>query len=142
MPDLPWTERQPLDPSARYVAMASRLPLRRHRAVPGFLRDTLRIRRQLAEAPGLVGYGLKADLVHKTFWTFSVWEDQAALNAFARTDPHRPIVRRLAAHMGQSRFATFAVDGDAVPKTWAEMTAPLNDADASAGGATRPAVAP
>lgn len=136
MPALPWSQRQPLDPSATYVAMASRLPLRRHRAVPGFLRDTLRIRRQLAEAPGLVGYGLKADLVRKTFWTFSVWEDQAALHAFARTDPHRQIVRRLAARMGKSGFATFTVAGDAVPTTWAEMTAPLADADGDAGSAT------
>lgn len=130
MPALPWTERQLLDPSARYVAMASRLPLRRFRAVPRFLRDTLRIRRQLTEAPGLVGYSLKADLVHKTFWTFSVWEDQAAIDAFARTDPHRQIVRRLAAHMGQTGFATFTVAGDSVPRTWAQMTAPLADADA------------
>ena len=127
MPALPWTERRPIDPSATYVAMASRLPLRRHRAVPGFLRDTLRIRRQLAGSPGLVGYGLKADLLRKTFWTFSVWEDQAAIDAFARTDPHREVVRRLATHMGPTRFATFAVAGDAVPTTWAEMTAPLAD---------------
>ena len=129
MPALPWIERQPLDPSARYVAMASRLPLRHHRAVPGFLRDTLRIRRQLAETPGLVGYGLKADVLRKTFWTFSVWEDQASIAAFARAEPHRQITRRLATRMGQSRFATFSVDGDAVPTTWAEMTAPLADED-------------
>lgn len=138
MPALPWTERQPLDPSGEYVAMASRLPLRRYRAVPGFLRDTLRIRRQLAESPGLVGYSLKADLLHKTFWTFSVWEDQASLHAFARADPHRQIVRRLAAHMGQTGFATFTVAGDAVPTTWAEMTTPLAEAD----GATEPATSP
>lgn len=127
MPALPWIQRQPLDPPTRYVAMASRLPLRRHRAVPGFLRDTLRIRRQLASAPGLVGYGLKADLLRKTFWTFSVWEDQAALEAFARSDPHRQIIERLAPRMGQSRFATLTVAGDAVPRSWDEMTAPLAD---------------
>lgn len=129
MPALPWIQRQPLDPATRYVAMASRLPLHRHRAVPGFLRDTLRIRRQLVTAPGLVGYGLKADLLDKTFWTFSVWEDQAALAAFARSDPHRQITQRLASRMGQTRFATFTVAGDAVPTTWDEMTAPLAEPD-------------
>ena len=122
---LPWIQRQPFDPATHYVAMASRLPLRRHRAVPGFLRDTLRIRRQLATAPGLVGYGLKANVLDKTFWTFSVWEDQAALEAFARSDPHRQITQRLAPLMGQTRFATFTVAGDAVPTTWDEMTASL-----------------
>ena len=129
MPALPWIQRQPLDPATTYVAMASRLPLRRHRAVPGFLRDTLRIRRQLATAPGLVGYGLKADLLAKTFWTFSVWEDQAALAAFARAEPHRQITQRLVPRMAPTRFATFTVAGDAVPTTWDDMTAPLADTD-------------
>lgn len=129
MPALPWIQRQPLDPATTYVAMASRLPLRRHRSVPGFLRDTLRIRRQLATAPGLIGYGLKADLLAKTFWTFSVWEDQAALEAFARSDPHRQIIQRLAPRMGPTRFATSTVAGDEVPTTWDEMTAPLADTD-------------
>lgn len=137
MPALPWTERQPLDPSASYVAMASRLPLHRYRAVPGFLRDTLRIRRQLADAPGLVGYCLKADLFRKTFWTFSLWEDQSALEAFARADPHRQIVHRLASRMGRTAFSTFTVDGDAVPTTWSEMTAALAGQDHAATEAAR-----
>jgi hypothetical protein len=52
--------------------MASRLPLTRYRPVPGFPRDALAIRRQLAASPGLIGYALDADLARRTFWTFSV----------------------------------------------------------------------
>ena len=48
MPALPWVQREAIDPNLTYVAMASRLPLNRYRSVPGFLRDTLAIRRQLA----------------------------------------------------------------------------------------------
>ena len=70
MPALPWTQRQEVDPSREYVAMASRLPLERRRSIPGFLRDALAIRRQLARADGLVGYALDTELAHKTFWTF------------------------------------------------------------------------
>jgi hypothetical protein len=44
--------------------------------VPGFLRDTLRIRRQLAHTPRLVGYGLNAQPARKTLWTFLLRDDQ------------------------------------------------------------------
>jgi hypothetical protein len=83
MPALPWTQRQTIDPGRTYLAMASRLPLKRRRSIPGFLRDAAAIRRQLARAHGMVGYALDAELARKTFWTFSVWEDQASLDAFA-----------------------------------------------------------
>ena len=53
MPALPWLERQPIDPQRQYVAMASRLPLKSYRFIPGFMRDTMRIRRQLGQAAGL-----------------------------------------------------------------------------------------
>jgi hypothetical protein len=56
------------------IAFASRLPLRRYRDIPGFLRDTRTVRAQLREAPGLAGYSLRAQFLRKTFWTLSLWE--------------------------------------------------------------------
>jgi hypothetical protein len=105
--------------------MASRLPLKRRRSIPGFLRDTLAIRRQLARADGMVGYALDAELARKTFWTFSVWEDQASLDAFASSDPHRAIIRRLRPLMGPTRFEFFQVPGSDLPMTWDQMKAPV-----------------
>jgi hypothetical protein len=105
--------------------MASRLPLKRHCSVPGFLRDALAIRRQLARADGMVGYALDAELARKTFWTFSVWEDQTSLDAFASSDPHRAIIRRLRALMGPTRFEFFPVRGSDLPMTWDQMKAPV-----------------
>ena len=125
MPPLPWTQRQPVDPGRTYVAMASRLPLKRRRSIPGFLRDAMAIRRQLARAPGMVGYALDAELGRKTFWTFSVWEDRGSLDAFASSDPHRAIIRRLRPLMGPTRFEFFPVPGSDLPMTWDQMKAPL-----------------
>ena len=125
MPALPWVERQPIDPDREYVAMASRLPLKHYRSVPGFLRDTLAIRRQLAGTSGLVGYALNAELARKRFWTFSIWEDRESLNAFAAADPHRRIIRRLAPRMGRTRFEFFPVAGAQLPMTWDQMSAPV-----------------
>jgi heme-degrading monooxygenase HmoA len=128
MPALPWVERQAIDPDREYVAMASRLPLKHYRSIPGFLRDTLAIRRQLAGTGGLVGYALNAELARKRFWTFSIWEDRESLNAFAAADPHRRIIRRLAPLMGQTRFEFFPVAGSQLPMTWDQMSAPVRAA--------------
>jgi quinol monooxygenase YgiN len=125
MPAVPWTQRQAVDPSRKYVAMASRLPLRRSRSIPGFLRDAMAIRRQLARAHGMVGYALDAELGRKTFWTFSVWEDQPSLDAFAASDPHRAIIRRLRPLMGQTRFEFFQISGSDLPMTWDQMKEPV-----------------
>lgn len=125
MPALPWTQRQAVDPGRTYLAMASRLPLKRRRSIPGFLLGTLTIRRQLANAHGMVGYALDAELARKTFWTFSVWEDQASLDAFASSDPHRAITRRLQPLMEQTRFEFFQIPGSNLPMTWDQMKAPL-----------------
>ena len=94
----------PPDPDRTYAAFATKLPLTAHRYIPGFLRDTLRIRRPAAATPGLIGYGLLAELLAKTFWTVSVWEDEASLRAFAGSEPHRSIMRRVPARMGDSAF--------------------------------------
>ena len=125
MPALPWVQLHEADPDREYVVMASRLPLRAHWFVPGFLRDTMRIRRQLAQADGLVGYALNAQLARKTFWTFSVWRDRTSLDAFAREEPHRSIMGRLRPRMGESRFELFTLQGSEIPTTWDQMMAPV-----------------
>ena len=143
MPALPWAQRRAAEPGRTYVAMASRLPLKRRRSIPGFLRDALAIRRQLARADGMVGYALDAELGRKTFWTFSVWEDQASLDAFASSDPHRAIIRRLRPLMGPTRFEFFQVPGSDLPMTWDQMKAPVRSTQipdgSRAGGGHGPA---
>ena len=125
MPALPWTTLRPPDPDRTYVAFATKLPLTAHRYVPGFLRDTLRIRRQLRGAPGLVGYALRADLVAKTFWTVSVWEDEDFLRTFAASEPHRTVMRRVPARMATSALRPFDVAGADVPLRWPDVQARL-----------------
>ena len=126
MPALPWLERQPIDPQREYVAMASRLPLKSYGSVPGFLRDTMQIRSQLAQTSGLVGYTLNAGLARKTFLTFSVWEDQASLDRFAESEPHRSIIARLRPRMNPTKFEFFPISGTDLPLTWEQITARLS----------------
>jgi quinol monooxygenase YgiN len=115
MPALPWFEAHAVDPNGDYVAMASRLPLKSYLSIPGFLRDVMELRRQLAHTPGLVGYALDAQLVRKTFWTFSVWDDQASIDAFAATDPHQRVTPALRPRMRTTQFEFFPIAGNAFP---------------------------
>ena len=123
MPALPWVTRAPIEPVRTYTVMSSKLPLKRARSIPGFLRDTRAIRRQLADAEGLIGYTLDAELTHRTFWTFSVWTDQPSLDAFAAAEPHCSIIRRLGPLMAPTRFSTTTMIGLDIPATWDERKA-------------------
>jgi hypothetical protein len=121
MPALPWQHHQPIDPDRSYVVMYTRLPLRRSRWIPGFLRETQRVRRQLATAPGLVGCALRADLRRRRFWTVSVWVDEGSLRAFVAAEPHRSVMGRLREKMGTTGFTLDRASGDALPPSWRDV---------------------
>ncbi len=121
MPPLPWRTVSAVDPDTACTVMASRLPLRSHMRIPGFLVWTLRIRRQLARTPGLVGYGLDAQLLRKTFWTVSAWTGRAELGRFDRTDPHRAATDAIRPAMAPTTFVTWACAAGDLPIGWEEV---------------------
>ncbi len=125
MAKFPWNQHEEIEEQQDYVVMASLLPLKRYRSIPGFLRDTLAIRGQLRTVPGLVGYALLAELAHKTFWTFSVWEDRASLDTFASSDPHGQRIRKLAPRMERTVFKFFDTSGSQLPWVWDEVKSKL-----------------
>ena len=126
MPTLPWTQRSEPEPEATYVVMGSRLPLRGYRFIPRFMADAIKIRGQLANADGLVGYALNARLTHDEFWTVSAWQTKDDLERFAAADPHATIIRTKPERMGQTRFVFWTCLGRDVPIGWDDVAAHLN----------------
>jgi hypothetical protein len=120
MPALPWKRIEEVGSGTELTVMASRLPLRSHLHIPGFMSATLRIRRQLAEAPGLVGYALDAKLLDKTFWTVSAWRSREQLEAFAATDPHRRDVGKIHPNMDPTTFIFWTAKASDLPIGWDE----------------------
>jgi hypothetical protein len=118
MPALPWARREAPDPEREYVTMASRLTLSSYWSIPGFMRATMAIRRQLAKSEGLVGYSLKTDLPHKTFFTYSAWVDDASLQTFAAAQPHAGIMRAMKSKMSDTHFEFFETRGRDLPEPW------------------------
>ncbi len=127
MPALPWSRTAAVEPATELTVMASRLPLRHHRHIPGFLRWTLRIRGQLSEAPGIVGYSLDAQVLRKTFWTLSAWTGQDAMEAFVRADPHRTAMAAIRPHMGQPTFVFWTVPASDLPPAWGDARRRIED---------------
>jgi hypothetical protein len=74
----------------------------------------MRIRRQPAHTPGLVGHALDTDLIEKTFWTVSAWTNNTELNRFDQTDPHRSIKCTIRSAMLPT---TLRISGPAAPKS-------------------------
>ena|SRR5215475_387298 len=120
MPALPWVYRTRPPADRDCVMMASRLPLQGYRYLPAFMRATMKIRRQLATADGLIGYALDAHPLAKTFWTLSAWESRAALDAFSRADPHRGQTDAIRPHMRPTTFVFWDARVGDLPGDWAE----------------------
>jgi quinol monooxygenase YgiN len=120
MAELPWRSHLPAAPERDYVALLTYLPLNSGWRIPWLLWYSAGIRRQLRTSPGLIGYSLRAQLAAKRFWTLSVWEDEAALQAFVAAPPHAAAMKALAPHMGATRFARWTVKGSGLPLLWDE----------------------
>jgi hypothetical protein len=116
MPTLPWTApKSPQPADGPVTVMASRLELSRLRDVPSFLAAALRIRRQMLGSPGALGLSLIARPLHRTFWTLSAWQDEAALSAVVGRQPHRQIMQHFRPRMAGSAFVTWTAPATALP---------------------------
>jgi hypothetical protein len=116
--DTPWRMIAAADMNREYVALLSYLPLRKYSKIPDFFRYAVQIQRQMRGTPGAIGYGMRAKVLSRNFWTLSVWEDDRALMEFVRRTPHGEVMKSIALHMGATRFTRWKVPGSAVPPTW------------------------
>ena len=87
--------------SDEFLYIATFLPIRSWRHVIPFLRMNSRVGKQLRRTHGLARYGLRADLLHKRFWTLTVWQDREFVNSFVIVEPHAEAVRRFKAWAGE-----------------------------------------
>ncbi|MGY1813866.1 antibiotic biosynthesis monooxygenase family protein [Blastococcus sp. SYSU D00820] len=113
IPDLPWTADQLGEGPG--VVLVTRLRLRRLRDVPAFLATSLAIRRQTAASPGARSLHLRAQPLARTFTTVSWWDDDAAVRAFVRSEPHRGAMRRWGGRLAGFHNATLPGTPGVVP---------------------------
>ncbi len=113
IPDLPWIAEHVGDGPG--VVLVTHLHLRRFRDIPAFLRDSLAIRDQTMAAPGARSLYLRPQPLARHFTTVSWWDDEAAVRAFVRTDPHRAAMRRWGPEMRQFSNESYPGTAGVVP---------------------------
>ena len=118
MVDTRWQSLSTSDRGREYLALLSYLPLKGFRKMLTLQRQSGKVGKQLAHTRGLVGYSFRAKLSSHRFWTLSIWEDEGALMAFVRQDPHRATMGLLRPFMGETAFTRWTIRGSEVPPSW------------------------
>ncbi|WP_147141060.1 DUF3291 domain-containing protein [Nocardia ninae] len=101
--------------------MASRLEVTSLLSAPGFLIASLALWWQARRSPGVLGVALKAEMLKGTFWTYSAWDDKAAIYAYAGSEPHKSTVGRKRKVMRDATFVFFTAPVDELPLPWSAI---------------------
>lgn len=130
MPNIPWMSySMPDGPDCH--CLASVLPLRKYRDIPRFLKWTMQIRKQLETTPGVTGYGLRAELFRKRFWTLSAWESSDKMMDFVRSGAHAEMLKDMKGRLGVATFQSWMVPQATLPLGWSDARQKLRAAGAS-----------
>ncbi len=100
------------------VVSITRLRVRSWIYLPAFFVRALRIGRQAKGAQGNLAVKVFADQ-HKTFWTSTCWESEAAMRAFMLAKPHGPTMRKLLEWCDEAALVHWT-QPDAELPSWAE----------------------
>jgi heme-degrading monooxygenase HmoA len=96
----------------------TRLRVRSWRDLPAFLIEAFRSARQARTAPGNLAVTLLYDQ-DRTFWTRTLWSEEAAMRAFMLAGAHRAVMPRLLDWCDEAAVAHWTQD-DAAPPAWEE----------------------
>ena len=116
----PWKATHPMLPDQAYVVFASLLPPRSRTSTRALFAGASAVRKQLHTTDGVIGFSLLARPFRKQYATLSVWEDEAALAAFAGQTPHRELAAALAPVMAPTTFVRWTVRGEDGRPSWSD----------------------
>ena len=116
-----WKAIEQLRPGSEYIALATSIPPRSIRSTGRLFRGSRSVGRQPEGTDGVLGFSLLAEPLRKQYATISIWRDDAALDAFAATPPHRQLMAELAPEMNSPRFVRWTMSGDNGIPRWADV---------------------
>ncbi|HYW00480.1 MAG TPA: hypothetical protein VE862_03365 [Candidatus Acidoferrum sp.] len=79
---------------SEFHCVATFLPVRSWGYVIPFMKMSGRVEEQLKQTLGLSRYSVRADFLHKRFWTLTVWKDKKFVESFVQVEPHAEAVRK------------------------------------------------
>ena len=111
---------RPLEAGHEYVVLASSIPACEGSSAVRFFRGATAVRKQLEGTVGVIGFSPLARPLRRQYATLSVWEDDAALAAFAGGQPHKRLMDDLSPEMRPTNFVRWKMTGSEGQPTWAE----------------------
>ena len=109
-----------MDPQREYLVLASSIPPRDRSSTRRLFKGAGEVRKQLAKTEGVVGFSLLAQPWRKQYATLSVWNDEAALAAFAAGQPHQDLMKTLSPEMAPTKFIRWTIPGSDGRPSWGE----------------------
>lgn len=100
------------------LVSVTRLRLRSNRYILPFIVDTILSFWQAKRASGHLKSTLRR-AKHRTFWTLSVWEDEAAMRSYMRSGSHRKAMPKLQQWCDEASVVHWHQDGAELP-SWKE----------------------
>lgn len=67
---------------------------------------------------GLIGHKRRKKIFGNEFWTMTVWEDEASLDAFVKSDVHQTAMREAFPLVSVARFARIELPIEEIPISW------------------------
>ena len=119
----------PPDPDRAYVVSTTRIRVKSPRAALTLLRRLGPVQTQLRAAPGLVVFGLRAQLLRLTFSTYGVFDDRRALAAFVRSGAHAEAMQVLSGRIARFESRLTTVAGTDLPTDWSAIHDHLSAAE-------------
>ena len=116
-----WTTAHPAPPTHTCTVIAARLPLRSSRAIFASVIWAWRIRRHLADTPGVVGHALALEMAGPALWTVSAWNSRTHLTAFARSDLHQGAMAALRPKLRPATLAVWSCPASELPARWPDV---------------------
>ncbi|MEO0601823.1 MAG: antibiotic biosynthesis monooxygenase [Myxococcota bacterium] len=89
-----------------------------------------RIRDQLEETEGCIGYELRGRVPGREVWTLTVWESEDAMLAFMTSGAHAEAMRTATELVAEFDSAAFEVEEDDLPVAWDRVEEALAEAPA------------
>ena len=93
----------------------TRLRLRAWYYLPAFALHARRSSKQAERSEGFITGALSGDIPRLTFWTATVWTDEAAMRAYRSSGAHRLVMPRIGTWCDESAVAHIENAGEAVP---------------------------
>lgn len=122
----PWKTMQPMEPDRENLVLASSIPPRSRASTRALFAGAGAVRKQLGRTGGVVGFSLLARPFRKQYAALSVWEAEAALENFAKSEPHAQLIAELGPDMATTTSSRWSVQGGDARPSWREALARLS----------------